>query len=431
MPSGPGETDRTAMGRLGRAGRVGRAGQGSSRQDHRGDGEALPEHLLDLYFDGELTPAEAERLQRAAGLDRALADEIDLTERVIGGLRAPVQGPDLTAAVLERVGSRRAFLARRERAVAWRQRAAAAAVVLVGLGSVAWLQRVLPDAGRLSPRPAPVSSVAKAVAAELTVARDQGAEAVRRLTATLSDQPALPGAAPDEPVAMVAAAADGAGVVAGVVVGVVAGAADEVGSGSGSGSVVLKMNQLGMNDAGVWPSRSALGGDPFADSFADAELGLSTLISPVVSPLAEMPLSINALNGSWARAEEAGAPEWPASAGRGLAVSSRAGPGVAGAVQAGMDQLGSAAVNADWNGPVVSVRAVDPARLGLLNHSPAVLRADRAGFMAASDAPGLAAASALLRVPPLRLADVLGPIVDGPAPPGAGDPLEPIHRADE
>lgn len=123
------------------------------RDDRRRD--ELIQALLDAG--GGATRADFERLRTTPGA----CEELARLRGAVARLTAPVETPDLTDAILDRVDSRRRFLAPRRRRLVTAGRAAVAAGVVGAVGLASFVQRAAPQFQASAPA-APVSRIVEA-----------------------------------------------------------------------------------------------------------------------------------------------------------------------------------------------------------------------------------------------------------------------------
>lgn len=137
------------------------------------------DRLLDAWFDREADERSGSRLRDAMRRDPALTEEFARTQRMLSMLKRPVASPDVSKAVLSRVGRRRVFLPAKFRRLVTSGRAAMAAALLAGLLTVALIHRASPDALAIVPRSTPVARVMDASHEDLAQGARQLTEALR------------------------------------------------------------------------------------------------------------------------------------------------------------------------------------------------------------------------------------------------------------
>lgn len=131
--------------------------------DHRGHDLGpgkIPDHLVDQFFDGELSRNETSRLFSSLSADAEAARDLVRTQRAIDALRQPVRAPDLSRAILAKVNERRPLMTRRSvrRVHAGRLMGALAFVGVVAGAFL--LQRFSPQVTRLgAEQPAPLANL--------------------------------------------------------------------------------------------------------------------------------------------------------------------------------------------------------------------------------------------------------------------------------
>ncbi len=121
--------------------------------------ERVPDELVDLFFDRALDEGSREKFFGMLRADLSRCAEVAKTQRIISMLREPIEAPDVTARVMERVASQRGFLSARVRRMVTTGRLIAAGLVLAAVLGLAVARRVAPEAFRLSPGPQPRSEV--------------------------------------------------------------------------------------------------------------------------------------------------------------------------------------------------------------------------------------------------------------------------------
>lgn len=75
--------------------------------------DRVPDHMVDRFFDRELTRAESAKLFDSLRADPEAARDLVQTQRALDALRRPVQTPDLSRAILAKVNGRTPLLTRR------------------------------------------------------------------------------------------------------------------------------------------------------------------------------------------------------------------------------------------------------------------------------------------------------------------------------
>jgi hypothetical protein len=110
------------------------------------------EDPIDAFFDSRADEADAGRLAAALRSDVRTAGDFVRTQRLISMLKEPVEGPDLTDAILARFEQRRRFGARIRRP--WiGGRLAACVGLVVGAGALWVIERTTHPAPPLAPTP--------------------------------------------------------------------------------------------------------------------------------------------------------------------------------------------------------------------------------------------------------------------------------------
>jgi len=159
----------------------------------------IPGHLVDRFFDREMTRAEASGMFETFRADPDAARRFVQTQRMLDALREPVKAPDLSRQILAEVDRRTPMLTRRGvRHVRLGRVAAAAALVAIIAGAFV-AQRFNPgivEVGSAEPRPlASLRSLVTQDAADAVNTLQQTARAVeftasRAVTLTASPAPA-------------------------------------------------------------------------------------------------------------------------------------------------------------------------------------------------------------------------------------------------
>lgn len=151
---------------------------GSGQDNLRGPGGpnpgGIPPELVDQFFDGEMEEHARRAFLRALPTDLDRCEEVAKTRRMLDLLRQSAPGgdsaapaPDLTGRIIAAVDSRRGFASHRVRRLARVARLGLAAALVLVVGAVAAVERVAPDATRLAPAPAPLTSALRESQAEM------------------------------------------------------------------------------------------------------------------------------------------------------------------------------------------------------------------------------------------------------------------------
>lgn len=155
-------------------------------QKHRTGERGIPEHVVDAFFDRELSHSDRERFMKALGRDRTTAGDVVRTQRALNALRQPVNTPDLSRAILNDVARKTPLLTRRSvRHVRWTRVAAMAALVAI-VGGAFVTQRLNPAITSIGETPAqPIGTLATALPLDTEQAMNtlrQTADGVRSST---------------------------------------------------------------------------------------------------------------------------------------------------------------------------------------------------------------------------------------------------------
>lgn len=136
------------------------------RQENSGERRAagaargpIPQELVDRFFDRELDEPSREQFFGMLRQDLSRCAEVAKTQRIVSMLREPVETPDLTGRILDRVGRRRGFMPESMRRWVKAGRLAAAACVLFAVLGFAVGRRYAPDFFRFAPEAQPVTQV--------------------------------------------------------------------------------------------------------------------------------------------------------------------------------------------------------------------------------------------------------------------------------
>jgi hypothetical protein len=155
----------------------------------------IPEDLLEAFFDHELDPAGREKFFQSIRGDLQRCAEVAKTQRMISMLREPLDSPDLTEDIMGELRARGAFVPARTRRLVWSGRWAAAAALVVGVLGIALAQRYAPDSLRLVPKPKPVSQVISSSSSEAVTGVQKIAGAMNIVSARIVEPEGAPGAA--------------------------------------------------------------------------------------------------------------------------------------------------------------------------------------------------------------------------------------------
>lgn len=131
--------------------------------------EVIPDDLVDAMLDGEVSDEDASRVLGMIRGDASASARLDCTGRMLralGSADRSLSCPDFAAQIMTRVAARRGVFSRAglRRVAGYRYAAAATLVLLIGSMFVA--QRLSPETVRLTPQVAPVTDVVRAVPAE-------------------------------------------------------------------------------------------------------------------------------------------------------------------------------------------------------------------------------------------------------------------------
>jgi hypothetical protein len=160
--------------------------------DHRPG--AVPPELVDAFFDRELDESSRERFFGALRGDLPACAQVARTQRMLSQLRAPVDAPDLTERILGELRARDHFLPRRLRSMVKVGRLGLAACLLLGVLGVALAYRYAPDSVRLTPAAKPVTGVIASGASEAAAGVQQLSAAVNLVGGAPAAASPAPGA---------------------------------------------------------------------------------------------------------------------------------------------------------------------------------------------------------------------------------------------
>lgn len=143
----------------------------------------IPDDLVDAFFDGELDEGKREKLFGAMRADLNRCAEVATMQRIISLLREPVEAPDLTEPIMERLRVRGAFLPSRTRRFIKYGRWAAALLLASGVLGVALVHRSAPDSLRLVAPPKPVTGVIRSGSSDVAAGVQQLTQAMNVVSA--------------------------------------------------------------------------------------------------------------------------------------------------------------------------------------------------------------------------------------------------------
>lgn len=147
----------------------------------RDENQMPPQRLIDELLDGEASHERSHELFRAIRRDERASEELARTRIGIERLREPMETPDLSEAILDRVHGRRLFLSGRARGIVTAGRLAVAAGLVGAVGLASFVQRHAP-AVNLGDDPATVSVFVEATeqaGAERPMLAEQTVETIR------------------------------------------------------------------------------------------------------------------------------------------------------------------------------------------------------------------------------------------------------------
>lgn len=126
----------------------------------------IPESLIDAVLDGSVDDRTRREVARALRHDPRRRQDVEETVEVIDAMRMPIECPDFSGTVLERLDRKHRFLPARVRRSLRQARLGLGLAAMVALVAVAGAQRFVPRLASIAPPPTPVSDVAQAVRAD-------------------------------------------------------------------------------------------------------------------------------------------------------------------------------------------------------------------------------------------------------------------------
>ncbi len=152
---------------------------GVTRQHN--DNKVPSQRLIDELLDGEVSRERSQELLGAIRRDAGASEELARTRIGIDRLREPIETPDLSEVILDRVHGRRRFLPGRSRRMVTAGRLAVAAGVVGAVGLASFVQRHAPQVN-LGEQPATVSQLVEATeqtAPDRPMLAEQAAETIQ------------------------------------------------------------------------------------------------------------------------------------------------------------------------------------------------------------------------------------------------------------
>lgn len=144
------------------------------------------DELIDALLDGDLAHEESRAAYEALRQNPAACEDLARTRYAIARLSTPVEAPDLTGAILQRVHHRRRFLAPRAARFVTTGRLAAAAAVIGTVALASFVQRHVPEARLAASEPAPVSRVVESSGLTAADRPELVAETVQTIQSSLA-----------------------------------------------------------------------------------------------------------------------------------------------------------------------------------------------------------------------------------------------------
>lgn len=150
--------------------------------DHDAGSMHIPDHVVDRFFDRELTRSEATGLFESFRADPDAARRFVQTQRMLDALREPVRAPDLSRSILAKVDRRTPLLTRRGVRHLRLGRGAAAAALVALIAGAFVMQRLNPRIVEIaSDEPRPLASLRSTMsldAADAVNTLQQSAQAI-------------------------------------------------------------------------------------------------------------------------------------------------------------------------------------------------------------------------------------------------------------
>lgn len=119
--------------------------------------------MIDALLDGDLSDERSREVLHLIRHDAEACEDLARTRVAVDHLRAPIDVPDMSEAILGKVHARRRFLPRRSRRLVTAGRLAVAAGFIGAIGIASLVQRSVP-AVRLADEPTPVTRIVEAAA---------------------------------------------------------------------------------------------------------------------------------------------------------------------------------------------------------------------------------------------------------------------------
>lgn len=123
--------------------------------------EAIPDELVDAFFDGDLDDTDSREFIRELRNDAPTAKKVVSLNSALEALRRPVSTPDFTSSIMDEVEGRTPWLSGREFRLLGHWRAAAAIGVLCLITATFVTQRVAPGSTTFVAQDAPVTRLSE------------------------------------------------------------------------------------------------------------------------------------------------------------------------------------------------------------------------------------------------------------------------------
>lgn len=161
-----------------------------SHPSHDAGAAHIPDHIVDRFFDRELTRSEASGLFESFRADPASARKFVQTQRMLDTLKEPVRTPDFTRSILSRINEatpEAPLLSRRGvRQIRFGRYAAAAALVAL-IGGAFVMQRISPNVVELGgSEPTPFGELRSTVTGDASDAMNTIRETAKAIERTAS-----------------------------------------------------------------------------------------------------------------------------------------------------------------------------------------------------------------------------------------------------
>lgn len=158
----------------------------TNNQGDRADtlGTASPGRMVDALLDGDLSAQESREALQLIREDAVACEDLARTRIAIHQLREPIDTPDLSIAILDRVHARRRFLPLQSRRFITAGRVGIAAGLVGAIGIASLVQRHVPEV-RLNAEPTPVAKLVEAAAPKPGLGTELADQTIETIKASL------------------------------------------------------------------------------------------------------------------------------------------------------------------------------------------------------------------------------------------------------